>query len=186
MLADALLDLVDRDAAVMRLEDVVQHFLRRFERDRAAEQVGMRDQPVERALELAHVGGDLVREELDHLRRHLHVRARGLRLEDRDAQLEGRGVQVRDHAATEPRAQPVLMPDRSEGDLSAERTICLPASTSALKVWKNSSCVLSLPMRNCRSSIISTSTLRSCSLNSIVDCERIAAMKRYMNFSADM
>ncbi len=77
-------------------------------------------------------------------------------------------------------------PERSEGDLSADTTICLPASTRALKVWKNSSCVLSLPMRNCRSSIISTSTLRSCSLNSIVAWLRIAAMKRYMNFSADM
>ena len=77
-------------------------------------------------------------------------------------------------------------PDRSDGDLSAETTICLPASTRALKVWKNSSCVASLPMRNCRSSIISTSTLRNCSLNSMVDWLRMAAMKRYMNFSADM
>ena len=61
------------------------------------------------------------------------------------------------------------MPERSEGDLSAETTICLPASISALKVWKNSSWVLSLPIRNCRSSIISTSTLRSSFLNSMVD-----------------
>ena len=78
------------------------------------------------------------------------------------------------------------MPERSEGDLSAETMICLPASTRALNVWKNSSCVLSLPIRNCRSSIISTSTPRSSPLNSMVDWLRIAAMKRYMNFSADM
>ena len=77
-------------------------------------------------------------------------------------------------------------PEISAGDLSADTTICLPASTSALKVWKNSSCVLSLPIRNCRSSTISTSTLRNCSLNSMVDWLRMAAMKRYMNFSADM
>ena len=33
---------------------------------------------------------------------------------------------------------------------------------------------------------MSTSTLRSVSLNSIVDWLRMAPMKRYMNFSADM
>jgi hypothetical protein len=48
------------------------------------------------------------------------------------------------------------MPERSFGALSAEMMICFPASISALKVWKNSSCVLSLPIRNCRSSTMST------------------------------
>ena len=65
-------------------------------------------------------------------------------------------------------------------------TICLPSSTKALNVWKNSSCVLSLPMRNWTSSTISTSTERMLSLKSMVDLLRRAAMKRYMNFSADM
>ena len=40
------------------------------------------------------------------------------------------------------------IPSRSEGDLSAEITICRFSSTSALKVWKNSSCVDSLPLMN--------------------------------------
>ena len=39
------------------------------------------------------------------------------------------------------------------GYLSAVRTICLCDSRSALNVWKNSSCVLSLPARNWMSSI---------------------------------
>ena len=77
------------------------------------------------------------------------------------------------------------MPSRSEGDLSAEITICRFWSTSALKVWKNSSWVESLPLMNCTSSIISTSTERNCSLKSIVDLKRSARMNWYMNFSAD-
>lgn len=77
------------------------------------------------------------------------------------------------------------MPSRSDGDLSDEMTICRPWSTRALKVWKNSSWVDSLPLMNCTSSIISTSTERNCSLKSTVFCSRRARMNRYMNFSAD-
>ena len=73
-------------------------------------------------------------------------------------------------------------PSRSEGDLSAEITICRFWSTSALKVWKNSSWVESLPLMNCTSSIISRSTERNCSLKSIVDLKRSARMNWYMNF----
>jgi hypothetical protein len=73
----------------------------------------------------------------------------------------------------------------SPGARSAEITICLFWSTSALKVWKNSSCVLSLPAMNCTSSTISTSTDRNSSLKSIICRSRSACTKRYMNCSAD-
>ena len=69
------LDLLDRDPAVMRLEHVLQHFLRALERDRAADQVGMREEAVEAALELADVAGDLVRQEFQHLGRDRHAAA---------------------------------------------------------------------------------------------------------------
>ena len=73
----------------------------------------------------------------------------------------------------------------SPGARSAEMTICLLWSMSALKVWKNSSCVLSLPAMNCTSSTISTSTERKSSLKSITCFSRSAWMKRYMNCSAE-
>ena len=42
------------------------------------------------------------------------------------------------------------------GGLSAEIIIWDPFSIKLLKVWKNSSCKLSLPLTNCISSIIKT------------------------------
>ena len=68
---------------------------------------------------------------------------------------------------------------------SAEMTICFFWSISALKVWKNSSCVESLPAMNCTSSTISTSTARNCCLKVIVSRKRSAWTKRYMNCSAE-
>jgi hypothetical protein len=58
-------------------------------------------------------------------------------------------------------------------------------SISALKVWKNSSWVDSLPLMNCTSSISSTSTERNCSLNAIVSLKRSARTNWYMNVSAE-
>src|SRR3989338_8631910 len=74
----------------------------------------------------------------------------------------------------------------SPGARSAEITICLFWSTSALKVWKNSSCVLSLPAMNCTSSTISTSTERKISLKSMICLSRRAWTKRYMNCSGQI
>ena len=73
----------------------------------------------------------------------------------------------------------------SPGAESAEMTICLFWSTSALNVWKNSSCVESLPAMNCTSSTISTSTERNSSLKSMIWRSRSAWTKRYMNCSAE-
>src|SRR5690625_7416653 len=48
----------------------------------------------------------------------------------------------------------------SIGGRSLEISICLFSSCNVLKVWKNSSCVCSLPARNCISSTSNISTLR--------------------------
>jgi hypothetical protein len=61
-----------------------------------------------------------------------------------------------------------------------------PAEMISFIVWKNSSCVDSLPAMNWTSSIISRSAERSCCLNEIVSLARSAAMKLIMNFSADI
>ena len=76
-------------------------------------------------------------------------------------------------------------PSRSDGDLSADSTTWRFWSASALKVWKNSSWVESLPEMNCTSSIIKTSTERNCSLKETMSWFRRARTKLYMNFSAE-
>ena len=52
------------------------------------------------------------------------------------------------------------MPTMSFGGRSAESTNCLPCWWSSLKMWKNSSCVFSLPPKNWTSSMIRMSTPR--------------------------
>ena len=69
------------------------------------------------------------------------------------------------------------------GGRSLERTICFPSSWMALKVWKNSSCVPSLPVRNWMSSIRSTSMRRYRSRNSSLFWPRIELMNSFVNFS---
>ena len=59
-------------------------------------------------------------------------------------------------------------PGISLGNLSEVMMICLRDSYRELKVWKNSSWVLSLPAMNCTSSRINTSTLRKRLLNSSI------------------
>ena len=76
-------------------------------------------------------------------------------------------------------------PSISPGARSAEITICFCWSTSALKVWKNSSWVESLPEMNCTSSTISMSTERNISLKPCISLKRRAETKRYMNCSAE-
>jgi hypothetical protein len=61
----------------------------------------------------------------------------------------------------EPAAQPLLeATELLRADVTDVMTTCLLALCSVLKVWKNSSCVCSLPARNWMSSMRSTSTSR--------------------------
>ena len=60
---------------------------------------------------------------------------------------------------------------------------CLPVSYKQLKVWKNSSCVLSFPIKNCISSIIRTSMLRYFSLNSAFFLPLRESIRSFVNVS---
>ena len=108
VLGDPLLDLLDGDPPVVGAQQVVEHLLGRFERDRAADQGGVGHDPVERAFQFAHVRGDLVGQELEHLGRNAGARLLGLGLENAQAQFVGRRVDVGDQAPAEPGAHALL------------------------------------------------------------------------------
>ena len=63
---------------------------------------------VQRALQVPHIGGDLACQQLLYAGRHLNARDVRLGLENGEAQLIGRRMQVGHDAAREPRAQAVL------------------------------------------------------------------------------
>ena len=77
-------------------------------RDRHGAHGRVRDDPVERALELADVADDLARDELDHVGRDRDRALLGLGAQDRDARLEVRCGQVRDEAPLEAGAEALL------------------------------------------------------------------------------
>ncbi len=58
VLGDAFLDLLDRDAALIRPQEVAEHLLGAFQRDRLADQGGVGDDAGERPLELTDVRGN--------------------------------------------------------------------------------------------------------------------------------
>ena len=105
MFGDTLLNFFDCHAPVMRFQHVMQYFLGRLKRHRAAEQIGMGDQPVQRPFQLADIGGDLVGEEFQHARRYGDAGLGGFRLQDRDSKFIGRGMQIRHHAAAQSGSQ---------------------------------------------------------------------------------
>ena len=80
----------------------MQHFLSGFQGNVAADQLGVGDDPVKSAFELAHVGGDLVAEKLGDLARNFNAHLLGLGLQNAEPQFVGRGVDVGDQAAVEP------------------------------------------------------------------------------------
>ena len=110
MFGDPFLNFLDRHLAVVNAQDVVQHLLRGFQRDNAAKQVRMGNKAIERAFKFADVRRNLMGEVLKHLRRHRHAGTRGFGFQDRNAQFERRRMQVRDHAAAKPGAQPMIEP----------------------------------------------------------------------------
>ena len=78
------------------------------------------------------------------------------------------------------------IPSRSCGARSEVITSRRPAVMISFIVWKNSSCVESLPAMNWTSSISSRSALRSRLLKPIVSFSFSARMNSTMNFSADI
>ena len=73
MVRNLALDLVDRNAALVRAQDIGEHFADEIEVDRAAAHHRISRDPVERAFELANVGDDALGEEHHHVLRHLDV-----------------------------------------------------------------------------------------------------------------
>ena len=71
----------------------------------------------------------------------------------------------------------------SLGGLSEVITICLLCWYKSLNVWKNSSCVDSLPITNCMSSMRRTSTFLYFSLNFYTFLSPIAFMISFVNVS---
>ncbi len=90
--------------------------------------------------------------------------------------------------------RPISKRERSRSSISASSlggrslaiTICFMLSCSALKVWKNSSWVRSLPARNWMSSMSRTSTVRYRCRKSLVLFSWIAVIISLVNFSEVM
>ena len=108
MLGDALLDLLDRHPPVVGPEQIVQHLLGRLQRDVAADKRGVGDDPVERALELADVGDDLVGQELENLERHGGLQLVRLGLQYGEPEFVVRLVDVGHQPPAQARAHPLL------------------------------------------------------------------------------
>ena len=73
----------------------------------------------------------------------------------------------------------------SFGERSLAMTICFIDSCSALNVWKNSSCVRSLPARNWISSINRTSTFLNLSRKLVILSYRNELIISLVNFSLE-
>ncbi len=87
MLGHPALNFIDGDPAIGGAEQILQHVLHGIEGDVATDQIGMSNEAVQRALKLADIRGDLVREELGNLLRHVDFQLVSLRLQDAEAQL---------------------------------------------------------------------------------------------------
>ena len=84
---DRLLDVLDRDQALLQREQVLERFLRKIQRDRPACELRVRDHAPHRAFQFAHVRADALRDEERHFVRQLDAAGCGLAHEDRHARL---------------------------------------------------------------------------------------------------
>src|SRR5581483_4953702 len=106
---DGLDDLLGGEGLLPRVvEDVLEDLLRELCRDRNGVERGIGDDPRERALELADVRDDALREEIDDRRRHRDTLRLGLRAQDRDACLQVGRADIGDESPLEARAQTIL------------------------------------------------------------------------------
>ena len=110
MIGDLALDLVDRDAALVRAQHVGQRLLDEGDVDRPVGQHGVGDDAVERAFQLADVGGDPLGEEQLHLVRAPAPAAspRACLRDDREPQLEVGRVDVGDQPPGQARQDAAL------------------------------------------------------------------------------
>ena len=108
VLGDLLLDLFDRDPAVVGFEQVVENVLHHFQRDRTTNQDGVRLDTVQRAFELSDVRRNLVREKFQHLGRNIQRDAFRFGLQDRQTQFIVGRVDIRDQTPAQTRLQPIF------------------------------------------------------------------------------
>ena len=105
-LADGALDLVDRDPAAIGRENVGQLLLGQLQGHFLPRQLGIGDQLVEAADQLADVAGDGAGEEIDHIARNFERGEFGqLGFEDRLPELDIGGLHIRDETHGEARKQ---------------------------------------------------------------------------------
>jgi len=143
-----------------RVEEVAQGLLGEGKVDVAAGEAREGDEPDEASLEFADVRLHLARDEEGDVLGELHALRLGLLAQDRHLGLDVGGLDVGDEAPLEAAVQALLDRRDLRGGQSELTTICFWASWSALKMWKNSSCVRSFPAMNWMSSISSTSIER--------------------------
>ncbi len=189
MAGDELLNVVDLDALQFgRAHEIANGVLRRLDTQRGAVERRMREQTIDRAFEIAAIGGDRPRDIGDDFARHFEAGVLLLcggdaRFEDLHAQRFVERTDVDREPALETRQHALVelieFGRRAIGgddDLLAE-------SMSAFSVWQNS-CWMVLPCRNCTSSMMRMSMPRSFSLKAKAVCAFSADTKPLMNFSA--
>ncbi len=149
----------------------------------------VREQPVDRAFEIAAVRADGARDEGEHRaarpRNAAASRARRRCAPRGSSAAAARRARRSRRTGRTPRRERTRSSSasRSFGGRSAATITSRPASSSALSAWPNSAWIV-LPCRNCASSKIRRSMARSRSLKAIAVCACSAATKPYMNFSA--
>ncbi len=100
------------------------------------------------ALKLSDVGRDLRRDVFQHLGRRDETFLLCLLSQDRDTGLEVRWLNIGDQPHSNRERIRSSNSCNCLGGKSEVMTICLLALCSVLKVWKNSSCVWTFPLRN--------------------------------------
>ena len=142
---DDALDVLDADPArLARADQVAQRDLGRSDGDRLAGELPLGDQAVERAFEVAAVGGDRLGDVFED--RLGDIEARVLRLRGGVARLPGFRGGAAMSGAPISKATPPLRRERtrsssissSAGGRSAATTTCRAPSISALSMWQNS------------------------------------------------
>src|SRR6185312_5314649 len=108
VVGDRLLDVLDRDLAVLDGQQVAKRVLGHRQRDFLPMEARVREHPLQRALELPHVRADVLSDEESDLLVELHAGLRGFRQQDRDAHLELRRLQRDRQSPAETRNQPFL------------------------------------------------------------------------------
>ena len=108
VIGDELLDDLDRDRLFFVVQDVLQHFVRKRQRDFLTGERGIRDQPDQRALQLANIRFDLSGDVDGDVVGQRHRFCFGLLLQNCDLGLQIGRLDIGNESPLEPRSQPLL------------------------------------------------------------------------------